>query len=89
MTSKENVGFFLTLSQFMASAMNSIQHILPTLPPKTLSYILQFTIASILVSMIFQVQTKGQPSYVLGRMKVAPWIPPSILCIVLATLLLL
>lgn len=89
LTSKEHLGFYLALSQFMASTMNSIQHVLATLSPEALSYILQFIVSSILVSLIFRFQTKGQPSYVLGHMKVAPWIPPSILCIALTILLLL
>lgn len=89
MTSKENMGFYLGLSQFMASAINSIQHVLATLSPETLSYMIQFIVVSMLVSAIFQTQTSGQPSYSLGIVKVSPWIPPSILCIVLAVLLLL
>lgn len=88
MISKEDLGFCLALSQFMASAMNSIQHILVPLSRDTLSYILQITYAVIIVALIFCVQTKGQPSHDLGFMKIHPSVPPSILCMVLVLLLL-
>ena len=92
MISREYLGFCLTLSQVLAVIISTIQHVLAGLSYATLYYILLFysvAITMLTVVLIFRAQTKKDPNYKLGHVKIPPWIPPSIFCFALAALLLL
>lgn len=87
MTSRDYLGY-LTLSQFMASAMNPIQDALGRLSHDVLLYVVLITYLVLFVALVCRGQTKGQAPYSVGTMEVPPWLPVCIFC-VLATLMLL
>lgn len=89
MTGKDYLPYCITLSQYIVAAAGSVQHILMHLSQETLSYILLITYVVFFVALVFRFQTRGQISYKLWFISVPAWIPPTILCLLLAALLLL
>lgn len=88
----QNLGFYFALSQFTASAINSvspmIDSVLESLPRHTLVNAFLFSYAIAFIIWLFWYQDKGQAPFNLWGLKIPRWILSSLVCICFSALLL-
>lgn len=87
--SNENLGFYITFSQFIASAINSFHSLLDKLSKDTIISIVLFSHAIFMIIQVFRRKTKGCAPYNLWFIELPPWFIPSVVCICFVALLLL
>lgn len=84
-----NLEIGLAVIHFLKEVAGAVQHAASSLPQALLVNIVSIASAGTAAVVIFRLIYKDKPPHKLGPIKIPPWLPPSLLCTVIATALLL
>lgn len=84
-----NLEIGLAVIQFLKEMGGAVQHAASSLPQTLLVNIVSIVSTGTAAVVIFRLAYKGKPPHKFGPFKIPPWFPPSLLCTVIATILLL